>query len=44
MEVMEQPRPKVEEVVPKVEEVQFPPGCVRSRPKLAKEDEIFRAG
>ncbi|MFC1932541.1 signal peptidase I [Chloroflexota bacterium] len=44
MGVMEQPRPEVkEEVKPEVEEVKFPPGCVRSRKKLS-EQEIFKAG
>ena len=50
MEVMEQTGPKIEEIEPEKKEVepkvevQFPPGCVRSRRQLAKEEEIFRAG
>ncbi|MDI6814940.1 MAG: signal peptidase I [Dehalococcoidales bacterium] len=50
MEIMEQSRPRVEEVKPKAEEValkvekvKFPPGCIRSRQKPAKEDKIFWA-
>jgi len=42
-------KPKIEEIVPKEEiepevEVQFPPGCVRSRRKSTEEDKIQRAG
>ncbi len=44
METTGQPRPEVEEVKPEVKEIKFPPGCVRSRPKPTKEEEIFRAG
>jgi len=44
MKVMEETRPKVEEITPEVEKVEFPPGCIRSRPKPTKEEEIFRAG
>ena len=51
---MEQLRPKVEEadkvvleveeIVHEAERIQFPPGCIRNRPKLIEEKEIFRAG
>lgn len=44
VESMGQTRPETEEAKPEVEEIKFPPGCVRSRPKLAKEEEIFTAG
>jgi len=44
VESMGQTRPKTEEVKPEVEEIKFPPGCVRSRPKPVKEEEIFTAG
>ena len=44
-EIMEQGMPKKEEEIePKAEEIKFPPGCIRSRPKPAKPEEIFRAG
>jgi len=43
MEVMEQKRPKTEEVKPKVEEIKFPPGCIRSRHKPTGEEPRFRA-
>jgi len=41
---MEQRAPKAEEVKPKVKEVRFPPGCVRSRRQPTEEAEIFRTG
>jgi signal peptidase I len=51
VETMEEmrPKPKIEEIVPeeKIEpeiEVQFPPGCVRSRRQLTDDREIFKAG
>ncbi len=44
METMEQRVPQKEEVEPKVEEIKFPPGCVRSRRQPTEEEEIFRAG
>ena len=44
VESMGQTRPETEEAKPEVEEIKFPPGCVRSRPKPAKEEEIFTAG
>jgi len=50
MEVMGETRPKVEEItpveeiMPKVEKVKFPPGCVRSRRQPVAQEEIFRAG
>ncbi len=43
-EVMEQRAPKAEEVKPKVKDVRFPSGCVRSRRQPTEEAEIFRAG
>ncbi|MFB0559414.1 MAG: signal peptidase I [Dehalococcoidales bacterium] len=44
VEAMELGRPKIEEVKPEVEEIKFPPGCVKSRSKPTKEEEIFKAG
>jgi len=44
VESMGQTRPETEEAKPEVEEIKFPPGCVRSRPKPTKEEEIFTAG
>lgn len=51
VETMEEmsPKPKIKEIVPEEEiepevEVQFPPGCVRSRRQLTKDKETFRAG
>ena len=43
VETMEQRAPKAEEVKPEVEEIKFPPGCVRSR-RQPPEEEILRAG
>jgi len=44
-EIVEQTPPKAEEEVkPEVKEIRFPPGCVRSRPKPNKEEELFKAG
>ncbi len=44
METMEQRAPKAEEVKPEVEEIKYPPGCVRSRRQPTEEEEILRAG
>ena len=44
VDIMGQRAPKAEEVKPQVEEIKFPPGCVRSRRQPTKEAEIFRAG
>ena len=44
METMEQRAPKAEEVKPEVEEIKFPPGCVRSRRQPTEEEKILRAG
>ena len=41
---MEQRAPKAEEVKPEVEEIKFPPGCVRSRRQPTEEEKILRAG
>ncbi len=42
---IEQPSPKkIEEPAPEVEETQFPPGCVRSRPRGTKEEKTSEAG
>ena len=43
VEVMGQAGPEIEEIEPEVE-VQFPPGCVRSRRHLNKDKGVFRAG
>ena len=44
VEVMEQRAPKAEEVEPEVEEIKFPPGCIRSRRQPTEEEDILRAG
>ena len=44
MEVMEQARPRTEEVTAKAEKIEFPPRCIRSRRQPVKEDKIFWAG
>jgi len=38
------PKPRVEEIAPKVEVTKFPPGCVRNRPRDTKEEDIIKAG
>ncbi len=45
VEVMEQtgPKPKIEELPPKVEETKFPPGCVRSSQGQIKGDKTLKA-
>jgi len=43
MEIMEQARPKTEEVAAKAEKNEFPPECVRIRRQPVKEDKIFWA-
>jgi len=43
MEAIEERALKKEEVVPKVEKIEFPPGCIRSRQPI-KEDKISWAG
>jgi len=43
MEVMEQARPRTEEVTAKAEKIEFPPRCIRSRQPV-KEDKTFWAG
>jgi methyl-accepting chemotaxis protein len=45
MPIREEVKPSVEEpAVIEVEEVKYPPGCVRSRQQLTARREIFRAG
>ena len=44
MEHMGQVSPKTEEAKPEVEEIKFPPGCIRSRRGHIEEERIFRAG
>ncbi len=43
-EVVHKIVPKVEKIVYEAERIQFPPGCVRNRPRPVKDKEILRAG
>ena len=44
VEIMGQRAPRAEEVKPEVEEVGFPPGCVRNRRQPTEEEEILSVG
>jgi len=46
LETMEEtgPKPKIEEITPEVKVTKWPPGCVRSRQKDTKEEDILKAG